>query len=109
MNLEAVGRRVKEARVNKGWTQAELAEKANLSTDHVSVLERGSKPPRFVTFIAIANALEIDANTLLSDVLSVSPKITSSQLSEKISALPIAEQRRILRVVDTMIQEANNP
>jgi transcriptional regulator with XRE-family HTH domain len=108
MNVEAVGRRIKEARVMRGWTQEQLAEKVNLSSDHVSVIERGSKPPRFETFIAIANALEIDANFLLSDVLAVSPKIASSLLSEKLSALPASEQKRILRVLDALICEANN-
>lgn len=107
MNLEAVGRRIKEARMMKGWTQEQLAEKVDLSSDHVSVIERGAKPPKFETFIVIANALEIDANFLLSDVLAVSTKIASSQLSEKISALPAIEQKKILRILDTLVQEAS--
>ncbi|MDD3227791.1 MAG: helix-turn-helix transcriptional regulator [Oscillospiraceae bacterium] len=107
MNMEAVGRRIKEARMKNGWTQEQLAEKVNLSSDHISVIERGSKPPRFETFIVIANALEVDANSLLSDVLAVSPKLASSLLSEKLSALPASEQKKILRILDTLIQEAN--
>ena len=108
MNLEAVGRRIKEARIKRGLTQEQLAEKLNLSSDHISVLERGAKPPRFETFIAIANALETDANFLLSDVLAVSPAIASTQLSEKLSALPTQEQKKILRILDAMITEAND-
>ncbi len=107
MNLEAVGQRIKEARMKKGWTQEQLAEKVDMSSDHISVLERGAKPPRFETFVEIANALEIDANFLLSDVLKVSPKIKSSLLSDKLSALSASEQKKILRILDTLIQEAN--
>lgn len=107
MNLKAVGRRIKQAREVKGLTQEQLAEKVSLSASHMSVIERGIKPPKLETFVEIANVLEIDANSILTDVLSVSNKIVSSQVSARLSALPPAKQKKILRVLDTLIQETS--
>ena len=41
MDLKAVGQRIKAAREAKNLTQEELAALVNLSTTHVSVIERG--------------------------------------------------------------------
>ena len=43
MDLKAVGQRIKAAREAKNLTQEELAALVNLSTTHVSVIERGLK------------------------------------------------------------------
>lgn len=37
----AIGSRIKLARENMGWTQEELAEKLDLSTQFISTIERG--------------------------------------------------------------------
>ena len=37
----AIGSRIKLARENMGWTQEELAEKVDLSTQFISTIERG--------------------------------------------------------------------
>lgn len=69
MDTEKLGARIKEARVKKGMTQEELAEKLGLSVQHISVLERGVKVPKLENFVNIANLLEVDANTLLKESL----------------------------------------
>jgi len=91
VNLKAVGKRIKQAREVKGLTQEQLAEKVNLSASHMSGIERGIKPTKLETFFEIVNVLEVDANSILADVLSVSNKIESSKLSVRLSALPSAE------------------
>lgn len=44
MDLKAVGQRIKAAREAKNLTQEELAALVNLSTTHVSVIERCIRP-----------------------------------------------------------------
>jgi len=61
MDLKAVGQRIKAAREAKNLTQEELAALVNLSTTHVSVIERGLKVTKLDTFVAIANALDVSA------------------------------------------------
>ncbi len=105
MDTKAIGQRIKQAREAKGLTQEQLAEEVALSASHISVIERGIKTPRLETFVEILNILKVDANFVLSDVLSVSNEIVASFLSNKLSALPEAHQKKILRVLDMMIQE----
>ena len=108
MDLKAIGQRIKQTREARGLTQEQLAEKIALSASHISVIERGIKAPRLETLVMILNILKVDANFILADVLSVSNEITSSLLSNKLSALSDIQQKKILRVLDTLIQEIND-
>ncbi len=107
MDFVVFGAKVKEAREKKGYTQEVLAEKLDLSVQHISVIERGKKTPRLETFIHIANELEVDANYLLEGILDKSPQITSNKLYEKLEKVSDKEQNRILQVVDVLVKTAN--
>lgn len=84
-----------------------LAQMLDLSTKYISNIECGFKTPKLNTFVAIANALQCDANTLLSDVLDTATGQESALVSKKMLALPIEEQRRLLRVLEIMINETS--
>lgn len=103
MDLKAVGQRIKAAREAKNLTQEELAALVNLSTTHVSVIERGLKATKLDTFVAIANALDVSADSLLIDVVAHSVTGVTNELSEKIEKLPKDEQIRILNAVRALV------
>ena len=104
MNWEPVGRKIKEARERKGYTQEQLAEKVNLSVQHVSVLERGVKSPKLETFVEIANELGVNADFLLEDVLAVSSKLQANELYNKLDRVSEKEKKRILEVVRVLVE-----
>ncbi len=106
MDAQKVGRRIQEVRKSRGLTQAELSQLVDLSTKYISNIECGFKMPKLNTFVAIANALQCDANLLLADVLDVTTGQESGQISKKLQALSMDEQRRILRVLEVMIDES---
>lgn len=68
----SLGARIKYYRTQKHLTQDELAALVNTSKPLISNIENGEKSPGLETFINIANALEISADELLVDNLSVS-------------------------------------
>ena len=105
MDLKAVGQRIKDAREAKNLTQEELAALVNLSSTHVSVIERGLKVTKLDTFVAIANALDVSADELLVDVVAHSVTGVSNRLSDKISSLPMTEQKKIIKVIQALIEE----
>lgn len=107
MEYKILGTKIKEARENKGYTQEELAERLNLSVQHVSVIERGKKSPRLETFINIANELEVDANYLLGSLLNKSVQVTSNELYDALKHVSDKEKKRILRVVEVLIETAD--
>mgnify|MGYP000854213512 FL=1 len=99
MDLKAVGQRIKDAREAKNLTQEELAALVNLSSTHVSVIERGLKVTKLDTFVAIANALDVSADELLVDVVAHSVTGVSNRLSDKISSLPMKEQKKVIQAL----------
>ena len=107
MDAKKIGNRIKLIRKSRGMTQADLAQMVDLTPKYLSNLECGFKLPKFETFISIANALKVDADKLLRDVLDVSTSTASSEISEKLAALPTDEQRKIMRILDVMINEEN--
>lgn len=95
MDLRDVGLRIKETRETKGLTQEELAALVDLSPTHISVIERGQKVPKLDTFVAIANALDVSADSLLRDVVAQSVNGVVNNLSASIMKLPPKEQKRV--------------
>ena len=69
MKIDAVGRRIYEARKERNITQEELAALAGISPSHMGIIERAVKTPNLETFIALANALNVSADYLLQDVV----------------------------------------
>lgn len=53
MDQVALGKRIKAARERVGMTQEDLAAAVDYSVDHVSVVERGVKPPKLESWLLL--------------------------------------------------------
>lgn len=104
MDAKAVGQKIRAAREQKNLTQEELAALVDISPAHISIIERGAKVPRLDTFVAIANALEVSADSLLVDVVDHAVSATASDLSGRLTALPHKEQLKILRILEVLLE-----
>ena len=100
-----IGKRVKQARERLGITQEDLAEKTGLTTNYISTVERGMSFPRCEKLIILLNGLETSADSIFCDVLEHSGEAKDSELSKKIADLPPEAQKRILQMVELMIQQ----
>ena len=105
MDAAKIGQRIQQVRKTRRMPQSQLAAKVDISTKYLSNIECGDKVPKFETFVAIANALEVDANSLLVDVLTVSSVIISSEITEKLAKLSPYEQRRVKRLFDVIVED----
>ena len=99
MDLSAIGSRIKIARERKHLTQEDLAAIVDLSPTHISVIERGVKPPKLATLVAIANALDVSADTLLQDVVERSEEGVFNKLAADIMKLPVKERNKIINAI----------
>jgi transcriptional regulator with XRE-family HTH domain len=63
--LKGFGRRVRELRKARGWTQEQLAEAADLHENYISRLETGEQEPGLFTILRLCQALETTPNGLL--------------------------------------------
>jgi transcriptional regulator with XRE-family HTH domain len=58
---------IRTLRRARGWSQEQLAEKADLNRSYVGEIERGLAQPSLLTAEKIAQALELELSTLLAD------------------------------------------
>lgn len=103
MNIELVGLRIKKHRHLLKMTQEQLAEKAELSSNYIGLIENGQKKPSLESFIKIINAFDLSADELLVDVVDKPCSNTASELSFKLEQLPNKKQKEIYSVIETMI------
>lgn len=55
-----IGTTIQRARKRRGWTQAQLAERAGLRQATISSIETGDKPARLDTILAVLAALDLE-------------------------------------------------
>ncbi len=104
MELKGIGKRIREKRLEKSWSQEDLAERVNLSAVYIGMIERGEKLPKLETFIRIANVLEVSSDELLVDVINQGFEIQLSKYTEQIGKLDMQEQKRIYKIIEAYLQ-----
>ena len=114
--LISVGRRIAQARADKGYSQAMLAEKANISVSHLSNIERGRKSLSAEVLLRIAEALQVSADGILFTDIPQAHKEIESQIDVNLNNCTVREKEFILKLIKdigTFITEIkteiNNP
>ena len=105
MAYTEIGKNIRAARKQLDMSQEELAEKSGLSAKFIGNIERGEKAVSLDSFICIANALGASADALLGNVLVNGYKAKASLLIEQIDALPPKKRKKVLELIELMIQD----
>lgn len=100
---EKIGRRIALIRKEKGYTQMELAEMVDLSTNYLSDIERGKSSARLDKLVAIMDALQCSADDVFCDAIAYGYAAKASLLSERLAALPEKERQKVLAVLDVLM------
>ena len=66
--LRRLGRRIKQLRKRRHLSQDQLAERAGISSKHLSEIERGNANITMLAIIAIANSLSVDVAELVRGI-----------------------------------------
>jgi len=53
------GAKLRKVRLSRGWTQEELAEKADVSLNFLNLIERGQRAPSFDNLERLAKVLRV--------------------------------------------------
>lgn len=106
MKLDTIGKNIRKFREIKKLRQEDLAEKTDLTTNYIGMIERGEKIPSLETFINILNSLGVSADMVLSDVLDNGYTVKDSLLNEKLEKLVPDDRNRIYEVIDTMMKHS---
>lgn len=95
-----IANRVRDLRIERGWSQPELARRSTLSNAMVSMVERGERTPSLEALSALANALEVDPAVLLTADEDAGMKADARRLAEELAELrlPRADIEAIRRI-----------
>ena len=95
LDYRAIGKRIKIARIKADLTQEALAEKASLSTTHMSNIETGNSKLSLPTIVSLANALSVSVDEFLCDSVIHSKDIFSQEIQDLVSDCDEYEIRMI--------------
>ena len=104
-----IGKRIRDIRTNKKMSQADLADKANISLSQVSDIETGKSSMRLTTFIGIVEALQVSADVLLRTDIPEVNNIYKSEFAELLEDCTPTEIESILKIVKEVKKSMHSP
>ena len=81
----------------------QLAEKSELSSNYIGMVERGLKEPGLATIVKLLNALNISADTLLCDLVPSASHVTDDEICKRLEGLTPIQKKAALDLLDTYI------
>ena len=95
---EAVGQRIKEIRIQKGMSQADLAERSHLSLPMISRIENAHTNMWLTTFAKIAEALQVPTDEILRLDIPASATLYPSEFAKILEGCTTDEIESILKI-----------
>jgi len=96
---QMIGSRIREVRLKKGMSQAELAAKANISLPHISDIELGKSKMMLHSFVRITEALQVSADLLLRPDIPEVKYLYQNEFAEILADCSPTEIDSILKIV----------
>ena len=96
----SLGKNIRRMRRDKGWTQAELAERAGIKINHVSKLEQDDTDPKLSTLYKLMQAFSCSPDSLLMDLARVTTDAVLKHTLERATALPEPAKLVVIEMVD---------
>ncbi len=93
------GRRLKSLRENKGWTQENLAERMDISSNYLSSIERGQENPTLDMLIKISGALKVEMWELFDFGHEASPDKLREMLSKFTNELDEEKLKLAVKII----------
>lgn len=103
-NIHTVGGRILSLRLSRGMTRETLAEKADISVQFLSDIEKGRKSMTINTLRNICNALSVSSDFIINNN---TPSNTTNEIFEIVKTLPEQQQKHIKQIILTAIDMCN--
>ena len=109
---EQIGLRIRNARVDRKMSQAELAAKANILLPHISSIELGKTKMLLSTFTRVIEALQVSADSILRANVPTVTTMYASEIAELFEDCTTSELESLKAIVKnlkaTMRNNQNN-
>lgn len=103
MNKEELGKKLRQIRREKGYTQHELAQKAAISEAYLGEIERGLKMPSMNTFLKVTEALEVSTDSVLCEKPSSGGE-EYNKIVEKLKELTPQQRKTFANLLEAYVK-----
>ena len=108
LDYNIIGERLKEARVNKKYTQENLAEKLDVSVAFLSKIERGKSHINLKRLNQLCGLLDVSEGYLLNGASSSSENYLDKEFTDLIKSVSPEKQKLIYNVAKTIAETNMN-
>lgn len=104
MDFKRGGQAIQRIRKERGLTQEQLAEQADITSNTVSRIERGLLIPSVPTLVALCNALETGADSILAAYVKRNTAVRWSPLAERLQNLDAEKQDKMETILTCILE-----
>lgn len=104
LKLDRIGNIIREARLNQGLTQEELAELVDVTPAYIGHIERNQRSFSLQTLVKLVTELDIDMNYLFSESVPTSEEQIIIDFKQLITGKPFQTQEAVLDIVRTALK-----
>ena len=106
MKDESLGHKVTKLRKKKSLSQERLADKADLSQQHISRIERNLTYPSVATLSKIAKVLGVQLDDLVDAKIANADDKYVYEILRKLDFLDIAEKSKVSGYIDRILEDS---
>lgn len=104
MDKSALGKKLRDIRKKKGYTQHALAEIADIGNVYLGEIERGLKMPSLNIFIKLVEALDVSADYILRDELTSGKEYIYDEITQKLKNLTPIQRKTAVDILDAYLR-----
>ena len=105
INYEKLGSRVRSARREKGYTQAQLAEYCGISSVYISHIEQGIAHPSLPILFSIADNLDATPDRFLLDSVQSSTEPITGEIGRLLKKCSSEQLQTVARLIRALLDE----
>lgn len=102
INFRKIGRKLKETRISKGFTQEYVANMADVNTSHISNIENNRVNVSLPTLIHICNALNVTVDYILSEEYTDTASVLDEEVLRHLRSCPVKTKKQIIQIIQIL-------
>ncbi|WP_029470821.1 helix-turn-helix domain-containing protein [Blautia producta] len=102
LDFEIIGKRLREVRLSKGFTQEYVANKVDVNTSHISNIENNRVKVSLSALVNICNALETTVDYVLNNQYADSDSVLNQNILNELQNCDEDMKERILKIIQIL-------
>ena len=103
LDFAKIGAKIRQCRINAGYTQEQLSEKLDVNQSHLSNIECGRAHPSLTMLMNLSNILHCNIDAFLDEEYNFEEKseTTDDKIRKELNRLDDLRKEQVLRILQT--------